>query len=240
MDPSKGPQILEHVQKSVPITVYDTKCATLTQPRIRPASYEPYVHSAANTPDASSRPPVCKTQGGFLRQRASSCSVPTLATRAVYRRAAGRAPLSGPTPVCGRRDRRQRIPLPQVYELDGADAKLVKEVEKKEGFKCGTFGASGLLERYRVRAQATTGASCTSLLTRPNRARRSLVTGGQGGYIHMWDLENPQKALWEVKGHTGLINAIDGCGGQAKGYGAPEIATCGQDGERVPLRDHLI
>lgn len=47
----------------------------------------------------------------------------------------------------------------------------------------------------------------------------------------MWDLENPQKALWEVKGHTGLINAIDGCGGQAKGYGAPEVVTCGQDGE---------
>lgn len=68
------------------------------------------------------------------------------------------------------------------------------------------------------------------MLTTAGSARRSLVTGGQGGYIHMWDLENPQRALWEVKGHTGIVNAIDGCGGQAKGYGAPEIVTCGQDG----------
>lgn len=52
----------------------------------------------------------------------------------------------------------------------------------------------------------------------------------------MWDLENPNKALWEVKGHTGLINAIDGCGGQAKGYGAPEVATCGQDGTLFRVR----
>lgn len=44
-----------------------------------------------------------------------------------------------------------------MYELDGADAKLLKDVEKPQGFKCGTFGASSLLDRYGARAQGTTG-----------------------------------------------------------------------------------
>jgi hypothetical protein len=35
----------------------------------------------------------------------------------------------------------------QVYELDGADAKLLSETEHKHAFKCGTFGASLLSDR---------------------------------------------------------------------------------------------
>eukprot|EP00967_Tisochrysis_lutea_P148367 scaffold283354_cov23-Tisochrysis_lutea.AAC.1 len=35
----------------------------------------------------------------------------------------------------------------QIYELDGAELKLSKEVEKPSSFKCGTFGASSLLDR---------------------------------------------------------------------------------------------
>jgi len=35
----------------------------------------------------------------------------------------------------------------QIYELDGTELKLSKEVEKPSSFKCGTFGASSLLER---------------------------------------------------------------------------------------------
>ena len=34
----------------------------------------------------------------------------------------------------------------------------------------------------------------------------------------------------DVKAHTSIVNAIDGCGGQAKGYGAPELVTSGRDG----------
>jgi hypothetical protein len=33
-----------------------------------------------------------------------------------------------------------------------------------------------------------------------------------------------------VKGHNGLINSIDGCGGLNVGSGAPELLTAGRDG----------
>jgi len=93
----------------------------------------------------------------------------------------------------------------QVYELDGTQVKLLKEVEKERSFKCGTFGASGLAERR-------------------------LATGDFGGYLDIWDLEHTDKSIMSVKAHTSIVNAIDGCGGQAKGYGAPELVTCGRDG----------
>ncbi len=92
-----------------------------------------------------------------------------------------------------------------MYELNGQDAVLSKEVEKKHSFKCGTFGASSL-------------------------ADRSLATGDFGGYMQLWDLERLDRPVWETKAHATIVNAIDGCGGAAKGYGAPELATCGRDG----------
>lgn len=38
------------------------------------------------------------------------------------------------------------------------------------------------------------------------------------------------KPVFEAQAHASIINAMDGFGGQAKGYGPPEIATCGRDG----------
>ena len=93
----------------------------------------------------------------------------------------------------------------QVYELDGTALKLTKEKETKAGVKCGTFGASGLAERH-------------------------LATGNFEGYLQLYDLEHADKPIMDVKAHTSIVNAIDGCGGQAKGYGAPELVTCGRDG----------
>jgi len=93
----------------------------------------------------------------------------------------------------------------QVYELDGTTLKLQKEVETKTSIKCGTFGASGLAERH-------------------------LATGNFEGYLQMWDLERSDKPVMDVKAHTSIVNAIDGVGGTNKGYGAPEICTCGRDG----------
>lgn len=90
-----------------------------------------------------------------------------------------------------------------MYELAGSELKLQKEVEKKTSFKCGTFGASGLAERQ-------------------------LATGNFEGYLQLWDLEHTDKAIMDVKAHTSIVNAIDGCGGQAKGYGAPELVTSGE------------
>lgn len=37
-------------------------------------------------------------------------------------------------------------------------------------------------------------------------------------------------AVFEAKAHTGMVNAIDGCGGMGIGGGAPEILTGGRDG----------
>jgi WD40 repeat protein len=93
----------------------------------------------------------------------------------------------------------------QVYELDNTTLKLQKEVETKTSIKCGTFGASGLAERH-------------------------LATGNFEGYLQMWDLERSDKPVMDVKAHTSIVNAIDGVGGTNKGYGAPEICTCGRDG----------
>jgi len=76
----------------------------------------------------------------------------------------------------------------------GTELKLHKEMEKKVSFKCGTFGASGLAER-------------------------TLATGNFEGYMQLWDLEHSDTAVMDVKAHTSIVNAIDGCGGQAKGRG---------------------
>lgn len=133
----------------------------------------------------------------------------------------------------------------QVYELDGTDLKLSKETEKPSAFKCGTFGASSLVDRH-------------------------LATGNFAGQLQIWDLENTAKPIFDVQAHASIVNQMDGFGGQAskhpaactaaqrvlgvlrlmharmlahacdmdarvtatqaRGYGAPEIATCGRDG----------
>eukprot|EP00877_Chromochloris_zofingiensis_P007606 jgi/Chrzof1/3099/Cz12g11200.t1 len=93
----------------------------------------------------------------------------------------------------------------QVYELSGPDVKVVKEVEKKEAFKCGTFGASSV-------------------------ADQRLATGNFSGHLEVWDLEHTNTPVFRVQAHASIINGMDGFGGQARGYGPPEIATCGRDG----------
>jgi len=93
----------------------------------------------------------------------------------------------------------------QVFELNSGEIKLVHECEKKKGIKCGTFGASALEDRH-------------------------LATGDYAGMMNIWDLENTDVPVYSVKGHSSIINAIDGVGGLNLGYGAPEIVTGGRDG----------
>ena len=76
-----------------------------------------------------------------------------------------------------------------MYELDGSELKTVKESEKKQSFKCGTFGASSLAERR-------------------------LATGNFVGEVQIWDLENTAQPLFSAQAHASIVNAIDGCGGQ--------------------------
>jgi len=44
------------------------------------------------------------------------------------------------------------------------------------------------------------------------------------------DLENPELPIYTIKGHSEIINAIDGCGGLGIGGGAPELVTGSRDG----------
>jgi WD40 repeat protein len=51
------------------------------------------------------------------------------------------------------------------------------------------------------------------------------------GFLNIYDLGRANDApVYCVKGHNGIINAIDGIGGQTVGYGAPELVTGGRDG----------
>ncbi|KAK3282590.1 dynein axonemal assembly factor 10 [Cymbomonas tetramitiformis] len=145
VDADRKPQILEHLQQSLNLTVYDTK----------------WIPSSARFVALGSYP----RHTGYL----------------------------------------------SVWGLDGQNLKKILEVEKKSSFKCGTFGASGLAERR-------------------------LATGDFEGHIQVWDLEQHHVPIFDVQAHVGIINTMDGCGGQAKGYGAPELVTGGRDG-RVALWD---
>ncbi|GLE02377.1 hypothetical protein PINS_up011215 [Pythium insidiosum] len=92
-----------------------------------------------------------------------------------------------------------------VFALRQGELQTVVELEKKHGIKCGTFGASALEDRH-------------------------LATGDFAGVLSVWDLERPDAAVFEAQAHASIVNAIDGCGGQQIGHGAPEIVTGGRDG----------
>ncbi|XP_059077700.1 dynein axonemal assembly factor 10 isoform X2 [Cryptomeria japonica] len=65
----------------------------------------------------------------------------------------------------------------QVYELSGSELNEVAKVEKSCSFKCGTFGASSLVERQ-------------------------LATGDFKGNLHIWDLEKMGIPVFHVKGRV--------------------------------------
>lgn len=79
----------------------------------------------------------------------------------------------------------------QIYELDGPDLKLITEVEKPSAFKCGTFGASSLVDRH-------------------------MATGNFGGKLQLWDLERLNQPVFEVQAHASIVNQMDGFGGQVR------------------------
>ncbi|KAI8855051.1 WD40-repeat-containing domain protein [Chytridium lagenaria] len=93
----------------------------------------------------------------------------------------------------------------EVYELNNGKAELVKESEKRNAFKCGTFGASTLQSRH-------------------------LATGDFEGYLSIFDLERLEHPVYNVKAHESIINCVDGAGGVGIQPGAPEIVTGSRDG----------
>eukprot|EP00210_Caulerpa_lentillifera_P009234 g8802.t1 len=94
----------------------------------------------------------------------------------------------------------------QVYELDSKDLKLLTESEKPSSIKCGTFGASTLTDRH-------------------------LSTGDFDGKLTGWNLERLESPVFEIQAHDGIVNTVDGCGGDKSGEYCPrEVATGGRDG----------
>lgn len=95
--------------------------------------------------------------------------------------------------------------LLHIHEIGAEELESVKEVEKPQAFKCGTFGGSSLADRH-------------------------LATGDAEGMLQTWDLDNLGKPLFSVRAHDKMINALDGVGGSGRQQGAPELATGGRDG----------
>ncbi|XP_055880420.1 dynein axonemal assembly factor 10-like [Biomphalaria glabrata] len=93
----------------------------------------------------------------------------------------------------------------QIYEISQGDVQIVRDVEKSKAFKCGTFGASSLQNRY-------------------------LATGDFSGKLQIWDLETLDLPLYSAQAHKEIINCIDGVGGLGVGEGAPELVTGSRDG----------
>ena len=97
----------------------------------------------------------------------------------------------------------------QIYQLDQKTEgrlKLLADVTKTRGYKCGSFGASTLSER-------------------------AIAVGDFSGKLTIIDLETRQE-MYSVQAHTGILNSIDGAGGgeSAGAYGPPELLTGGRDG----------
>ncbi|KAF1777619.1 WD40-repeat-containing domain [Phytophthora cactorum] len=90
-----------------------------------------------------------------------------------------------------------------IFGLNQGELKTHAVHEKTHGIKCGTFGASTLEDRH-------------------------LATGDYGGV--MSGPGEGRRPVYSAQAHKSIVNAIDGCGGQNIGSGAPEIVTGGRDG----------
>jgi hypothetical protein len=102
----------------------------------------------------------------------------------------------------------------EIYGFDASHARLkvLSSSEKKDGIKCATFGAS-LYEN------------------------RQVATGDYKGALNVYDLEKLEKPVFSApQAHASIVNAIDGVGGLNVGFGAPEIATAGRDGNANTMR----
>ncbi|XP_014205828.1 WD repeat-containing protein 92-like isoform X2 [Copidosoma floridanum] len=95
--------------------------------------------------------------------------------------------------------------LIQIYEVASGGVTLIKNIERPHSFKCGTFKASSLRNRF-------------------------LATGDFKGKLNTFDLEDASVPVYSADAHNEIINAIDGVGGESIGCGAPEILTGSRDG----------
>lgn len=92
----------------------------------------------------------------------------------------------------------------QIYELNNGKVELIKEKKHDRSIKCGTFGASSLVNRH-------------------------LATGDFCGNLDIWDIET-STSIYSVRAHQNVIFSVDGIAGRSLHCGAPEIVTGSYDG----------
>ncbi len=88
-------------------------------------------------------------------------------------------------------------------------------LQKPSSFKCGTFGASSIVER-RLATGNFTGwpFSLSNVFNITAWCWKQLaVMDVWLGQLQIWDLESSSKPVFEVQAHASIVNAIDGCGG---------------------------
>ena len=112
----------------------------------------------------------------------------------------------------------------QVWEMAPSELRCVGAVSRPEGLKCGTFAASFVEDRHFATGDFKGSLAILDL----SRARggasaraceRREAIGSEGTVV------------WSVPhAHASMVNAIDGCGGQGIGGGAPELVSGGRDG----------
>lgn len=111
-----------------------------------------------------------------------------------------------------------------VYEMTPSELKVVAEVVRPQGVKCGTFGASFLEDRHFAVGDCKGGLAILDLSRAGTSAGEPAVAGGAADTA-------VGAVVWEAPAaHASMVNAIDGCGGLNIGGGAPEIVTGGRDG----------
>jgi hypothetical protein len=109
-----------------------------------------------------------------------------------------------------------------VYEMAPDGLRLVADVVRPQGVKCGTFGASFLEDRHFAVGDYRGALSILDL----SRAGAPGAGAGAAGAAPA-----AGAVVWEAPAaHASIVNAIDGCGGLNVGGGAPEIVTGGRDG----------
>ena len=120
-----------------------------------------------------------------------------------------------------------------------------EQAEKRYSFKCGTFRASSLQKRrlatgdFGGRVNIWYLSLSLSLSPSPHtHTHTPTIHFNQTSMSYSRDLERLDSPTYSVKGHEGIINTIDGCGGLGIGGGAPEIVTGGRDGTTFSLLSH--
>jgi hypothetical protein len=118
-----------------------------------------------------------------------------------------------------------------VFEMTPTEVRLVADVVRPQGVKCGTFGASFLEDRHFAAGDCKGGLAVLDLSRAGGAADAGAAGGGGSVGVGAGAARAVGSVTWEVPAaHTSMINAIDGCGGLNVGGGAPELVTGGRDG----------